>query len=154
MKILVFISLIYFTFCSSSCIQSQNTHYEDEEVKMIKRFYTEFCNVWNNTPSSVPANLLNEKIDSLAQGYCTLQIRNKAKEWAEYGQDKYTNDYGIVSESLKKLMITKDSTKVNSYIVYYTTTNSDASGRPVKQEVILHISVIKENDSYKIDDVK
>lgn len=153
MKTIIFFSIVCVMAFSNSCIQAQNTIDENGVEKMIKDFYTKHSNIWENTPTSVPANVLHEKLDSLAQKYCTKKIRNEAKSWFVNGQDLFTNDYGMDIESLKTLRITKDTLKANCYIVRFTTTNSDASGKPVKQNVTLHISVIKDRDSYKIDEI-
>ena len=154
MKPIIFLSVVCIMVFSNSCIQAQNTINENGVEIMIKDFYTKYSNIWENTPISVPANVLHEKLDSLAQKYCTKKIRNEAKAWFVNGQDLFTNDYGMDIESLKTLIITKDTSKVNCYIVCFTTTNSDASGKPVKQNVVLHVSVMKEKEEYKINDVK
>lgn len=154
MKSKIYLTILCTTMFVSSYIQAQNTFFENRMEKMIQDFYIEYCNVWNNTPTSVPANVLHEKIDSLARKYCTKKVRNEAKAWFANGQELFTNDYGIVNESLKTLTITKDSAIENTYIVVYTTINSDASGKEIQQKVVLHVSVVKEKDSYKINWVK
>lgn len=154
MKTIIFLSIVCITVFSNSCIQAQNTINENGVEKMIKDFYTKNSKIWENTPTSVPANVLHEKLDSLAQKYCTKKIRNEAKAWFVNGQDLFTKDYGMDIESLKTLTITKDTLKANCYIVRYTTSNSDASGKTVKQNVILHISVVKDRDCYKINEIK
>lgn len=154
MKSKVYLTTLCAIVLVNSCIQAQNAFFKDSVEKMIQNFYIEYCNVWNNTPISVPANVLHERIDSLAQKYCTKKVRNEAKAWFANGQELFTKDYGIVNESLKTLIITKDSTIENNYIIAYTTINSDASGKQIQQKVVLHVSVVKEKDSYKINWVK
>ncbi|MFZ4457077.1 MAG: hypothetical protein ACOYOT_12750 [Bacteroidales bacterium] len=120
----------------------------------IEEFYTGYCRILENRPRFLPANLLYERIDSLAQKYCTKRIRNEAKEYFADGHDLYTNDYGIISESLKSLSIKVDVHKNNKFIVNYYTINYDANRNPVKQKVFLFISVIKVKDKYRINDVR
>jgi hypothetical protein len=119
---------------------------------MLKEFYTEYNAVWSIKPPLTP-EIMNSKLDSLIVKYCTSKLRNEAKKQLEYGQDLLTNDLGStnLNESMK---IEKDSTKENGYIVSFIASNSDASGKLVKQEVVLHVSVVKEKDNYLINEVK
>jgi len=55
---------------------------------------------------------------------------------------------------MKTLTITKDSTKVNSYTVSYVVNTEDPSNKKIKEKVVVHVSVKKENNSYKINEVK
>lgn len=68
--------------------------------------------------------------------------------------DIFTNDYGTDDESMKTLIITKDSTKVNSYIVSYIVNTEDSSNKIIKEKVVVNLSIKKENGSYKINEVK
>lgn len=54
----------------------------------------------------------------------------------------------------ENLSVEKDSSKENSYVVFFTATDSDAKGMPIRRRVILHVIVVKEGESYKIDSVK
>ncbi len=154
MKSIIFSTILFVNVLVSSCIHAQTTFSRSDIEKTIKDFYIEYCNIWNNTPNSVPATLLHEKIDSLAQKYCTNQIRNDSKEWFADGHELFTNDYGIVRESLNSFSVKADSTKNNLYTITYITINPDASNKPVRQKVVLHVSVVKEKDNYKINKVK
>jgi hypothetical protein len=134
---------------------AQNNSDDKQAIKMIKEFYVEYYKVWENTPTSVPANVLHEKIDSFAQKYCTKEARNKAKERFAYGQDFLTKDYGIDSLGLKTLSISKDIKEKNSYIVSYTILD-DVVPNVCKKEVkvIINAIVQKEKGILKIDDIK
>lgn len=145
--------LITFIF-ESCCIKAQNNSSDNKIEKMIRNFYTEYAIILNSTPISIPADLLNERIDSIAQKYCTKKIRIESKKWFENGQELFTNDYGIVLESLKKFTVSSIPFFNNIFIIKYTTTNSDASDRKVTQNVVLHISIIKEHDTYKINEIR
>jgi hypothetical protein len=155
MKPRILLIILSAVVVTNSCVQAQNSSVNNGAEKMIKEFYTKYCNLWKNTPSSVPANILHEKIDSLAQNYCTNSIRNEAKSWFEDGHDLFTNDWGIDLESLKSLSIVKDLTKSNTYSVSYIVESYPVSpDKPVKKQITLQVSVIKENDIYKINEVK
>jgi hypothetical protein len=64
--------------------------------------------------------------------------------------DIFTNDYGTDDESMKTLTITK----VNSYIVSYIVNTEYPSNKIIKEKVVVNLSVKKENDTYKINEVK
>ena len=142
-----------FSVFTGSSIYGQNSASNCNVEEMIKNFYREHCRIWESTPRSIPANLLYNKIDSNAQRYCTMRIRNEAREWDEDGHDLYTNDYGIVSESFKSFSIKRAPQKTNTYIVTYLTINYDTNKRPVKQRVTLRISVVKIKDGCRINEV-
>ena len=52
------------------------------------------------------------------------------------------------------LAYTKQLTKVNSYIVSYIVNTEDPSNKIIKEKVVVNLSVKKENDTYKINEVK
>jgi len=155
MKPKILLIILSVAVMANSCVKAQNSSMNNGVEKMIMEFYTKYCNLWNNTPSSVPANILDEKIDSLAQKYCTNSLRDEAKSWFQDGHDLFTNDWGIDVESLKSLSIVKDSTKSNTYTVSYIVETFPISpDKPVKKRITFQVSVIKENDIYKINEVK
>jgi hypothetical protein len=151
MKTKSFLIILSAVVVANSCVQAQNSSMDNGVEKMIKEFYTKYCIIWRSTPSSVPANVLHEKIDSLTQKYCTKRIRDEAKSWFEDGHDLFTNDWGIDIESLKSISIVKDSTNVVSYFVDTYPISPD---KPVKKEITLFVSVIREKDIYLIHEVK
>ena len=143
------LSVIYF----NCCVSAQNINSEQQIIDMLTNFYTAYNSVWINTPVSTPANVLHEKLDSLQEKYCSVKLRDKAKRYFEYGQDLLTNDLGSVYAN-EDLKVEKDSVKENSYIVSFVASNSDVSGKLIKQKVVLHVSVIKVGEGYKIDEVQ
>lgn len=155
MKLKILLMTLSIALFVNGCVQAQKPSLDNEVEKMIKEFYTKYCNTWNSSSSKVPANVLYERIDSLTQKYCTKKIRNDAKSWFEDGHDLLTNDWGIDLESLKSLTIVKDSTKSNAYIVSYMVETYPVSpDKPVKKQIKLYLSVIKEKDTYLINEVK
>jgi hypothetical protein len=152
-KILYFITAAVLFLSHSSCTSAQDNTSNKEIIATLNEFYIGYSAIWSTTPSLSPG-ILNSKLDSIQEKYCTLKLRSEAKEYLEDGHDLLTNDYGIGRESLETLTIVKDSTKASSYIVTYVVVNSDAANNPVKQQVSLHVFVVKEKDEYKIDDVR
>ena len=150
MKRLQLIIIIFLFICG--CAKAQNNASEKQTESMLLEFYTKHFQIWTNTPATVPANMLYEKLDSLMQKYCTLKLRNNAKKAFKYvGADFVTNELmGNLNENLK----IEKATKENEYIVSFVATHSDAPGGAIKKQAILHVTVVKEGESYKIDSVK
>ena len=101
--------------------------------------------------------MLMAELDSLYQVYCTNDLRGELKElFHEQGLDHdiFTDDFGTDDESMKTLTVTKDLTKANSYIVSYWVNTEDPSNRPIKEKVLINLVLKKENDTYKINEVK
>jgi len=147
--ILTFISCI---MLMSSCGQAQTNTSEKQITAMLKEFYTAYNNVWSTKPPLAP-DVLDIKLHSLIVRFCTTKLADNAKKSLEDGMDLLTNNLASVDLN-EKLKVEKDSRKENEYIVSFVASNSDASGRIVKQQVTLYVTVVKEGESYKIDSVK
>ncbi len=119
MKFTILLLKLNFVLFISNCLQAQNPVAGNEAKRMLEEFYTKYCYTWNSSSSKVAANVLDVKIDSLTQKFCTKKIRSEAKSWLEDGHDLFTNDWGIDLESLNSLSIVKDETEPNAYIVSY-----------------------------------
>jgi hypothetical protein len=143
---------IFMLFSSTGCVRSQ---IDEKQVEgMLKDFYTAYHKAW--AKKSTPNVLMNE-LDSLHQVYCTNNLRVELKKlFQEQGLDHdiFTNDYGTDDESMKTLTITKDLTKVNSYIVSYFVNTEDPSNKIIREKVVVNLLLKKENDTYKINEVK
>ena len=138
----------------SSCGAAQNNTSEKQAVTMLLEFYAKHFQVWGIP--SLPPDVRYEKLDSLIQNSCTSKLRNEARETFEnVGADFLTNDLiGNVNENLK---VERDAANENGYIVSFISdiaTYADAPGRQTKKQVTLHVTVVKEGESYKIDSVK
>ena len=147
---MLFVMLVFM----SSCGQAQNNTSE-KQISMLKEFYISYNDIWSAPPKTIPYDVLANKADSLNSIYCTTELRKKAKELSDGdgGHDLLRGDfYGIMIP--KTLSVIKDSTKSNEYIVSYTAHDTDAYGKEYTQQVTLHITIVKEGDSYKIADVK
>jgi hypothetical protein len=154
MKMKFLIILIATMFCLSSCARGQNNNSDKQIIEMLDNFYTEHNAFWSIEPPT-DFVVLREKLDSLNSIYCTSTFRYEAKKSleGEYGQDLLTKD-NPGSYSFENLKIEKDSTLENTYIVYYTTSNFDESGKLVKSNIVFNVSVVKEGDGYKINSVQ
>lgn len=139
---------------NTGCAQSQN---EDEQIiSMLREFYIAYNTVWENATTYKPEEFEN-KVFSLQQKYCSDRLQGEIKKYYEtykLEHDLLTNDFGGTdSETLKStLTITKDTTKENSYVVSYTV-KIKAPSTPREEKNVIHLTVVKEKGSYKIDEV-
>jgi len=123
---------------------------------MLLDFYSKLFYIYENDSItySVPAEVRHEKLDSLISIYCTTRLRDKANEIMEdgYGHDLLTND--LVGDLNENLKVEKDSGIENSYVVSFNATYSDAPRGSIPKQVLLHVTLVKEGESYKIDFVR
>jgi len=140
---------------TSYCGQAQNNTFTDKQAEnMLFEFYTQHFKIWET--HSLPSNVRYNKLDSLMQKHCTSKLRNEAREVFEnVGVDLLTNDLiGNLNENLK---VEKDIANEFGYIVSFISdivTYADVPGKTTKKQIVLHVTVIKEGESYKIDSVK
>lgn len=151
-KIFSIIGAVVLSF--NGCSFAQNSKLDRQIIEMLSSFYCEYNAVWSSKPSFTTV-VLERKLDSLNAIYCTSELRKAAKISleGEYGQDLLTNGFPGI-DSFDNLNIVKDIKIENGYIVSYTHIFNDIPGKPQKNKVILHVSVVKEGDIYKISDVK
>jgi hypothetical protein len=153
MRIKNFVFIIFSLALSTivSCGQQQNNTSENQAENILLEFYTKHFKIWE-TPS-LPSNVRYEKLDSLMQKYCTAELRNEAKEpYENVGVDILT--YNLVSVELNEnLKVEADAGKENSYKISFTATYKDVPGGPIKEQVVLHVTVVKEGEYYKIASV-
>lgn len=153
-SVLYFIIVNLMFMFNVGCAQSQN---EDEQIiLMLKEFYIAYNTVWEGTTTYKPEEFEN-KIFSLQQKYCSDRLQSEIRKYYEIYKlehDLLTNDFGGTdTETLKStLLITKDTTKQNSYVVSYIV-NIEAPSAPRKEKNVIHLTVVKEKGSYKIDKV-
>ena len=143
---------------TSSCGQTQNNSMEKEVENILLEFYSKHLYIWENTPisNSSPVTVLQEKLDSLMQKYCTSKLRNEAREAFEnVGVDFMTND--LIGDSNEGLKVEKEAGNENGYIISFISDvalYSDATGGTTKKQIVLHVTVVKEGESYKLDSVR
>jgi hypothetical protein len=123
------------------------------EIAMLRKFYIEYNTAWANSNG----NILIKKLDSLKSKYCTKNLRKELQaEFKRVGLDHdqlINDDYTDVAH-LNTLNVTKENGKPNGYIVSYTVFTKDASNHPIQENIIVHVTVVKENGSFKIASAK
>lgn len=152
-NILHFITINLAFMVNVGCAQSQN---EDEKIiSMLKEFYIAYNSVWEDATTYKREEFEN-KIFSLQQKYCSNKLQSEIRKYYKIYRlehDLLTNDFGTDKETLKStLSIVRDSTKENSYVVSYVI-NIDYPSKPRKEKNVIHLTVIKEEGVYKIDEV-
>ncbi|MGC9342619.1 MAG: hypothetical protein ACP5E3_07970 [Bacteroidales bacterium] len=134
-----------------NCAQSQNKN--EQVIEMLKEFYTAYNKAWENIDD--PLTLKNTLV-SLQQKYCSEKLQNKLKDFYKmYGldHDLLLDDVGTDTITLQKtLSVTKDLEKDNSYVVSYIA-NIEDPDKTLKKKVTIHLTVVNEKDSFKIDQV-
>jgi hypothetical protein len=150
-KLLAIILFLSVTLDSKAQVSSLDNH----AIETLKEFYTAHCKIWAIKPPPPPKEF-DSKLDSLQKRYCTQKLRKEAKEWlGDDGHDLFTNDWGIDIESLKTMTIVKDSAKGSTYIVsYMVIAYPQSPTKPVKEHIILHVTLTKENGELKIASIK
>lgn len=144
MKFFKIITLSSMILIASGCNAQQGK--EDRVLSMLNEFYTAYSKVSFRIEDA-------QKVDSLQEKYCTEELRKEAKEWYGDGHDLLTNDWGIEEKDIKTMEIKKDVSKNDTYIVTYTTFLDNPGNIPQKKDVSLQVSVVKEDEKYKIDKV-
>jgi hypothetical protein len=149
MKTRIYLLITYMILLGSNCRKAQDNAIEKQSIAMLKEFYTSYSSL-----KFIAKDL--QKIDSLQKKYCSISERKELKEEFRANgldHDLLTNDHGIDAKSLKTLTIIKSTTKTNDYIVSYLIQTLSAANKPIQEKVILHVTIIKENGSFKIASV-
>lgn len=142
-----------FTF-TSSCGQTQNNSTEKEAEKMLQEFYTSYFTVFATEP---PGTSSQKKLEMLQKQYCTEAFYRKIPDIIEQTEsDPFLKAQDSDINWLQTLTVIKDEQIKNEYIVSYSydrlvDVNPD---KTVKETVTIHVTVVKEGESYKIDSVK
>lgn len=137
-----------------SCGKGQGFDNENQIESMLLDFYTKHFQLWK-----IPALRSDErfkKLDSLMQKFCTLKIRNEAKEvFNNIGADYITND--LIGNTNENLKVEKDKANKNVFIVSFTSdvaTYTDISDISKKKNILLYVTVVKIGTDYKIDSIR
>jgi hypothetical protein len=105
---------------------------------MLKNFYTSYINQFSNPdPQLTTKNLKN-----LQKKYCTTNLLSKIAK-ANMDGDPFIKGQDLAVSALKTLDVKRDTKGQNSYIVSW--------GSSTKK--IIHLTVVKETDGFKIDSV-
>lgn len=150
-------SLLSFLIVTIILISSMSyTHAQNNDkgiIEMLRNFYVAYNRVWSSDYDNL---ILVNKLDSLQQKYCTKGLQQKLKKLYKtdgLDHDVMINDIYTDIESIKSILIIKDLTKDNSYIISYPASIEDASNNKISATVTIHVIVKKINDLYKIESV-
>jgi len=150
MKISIYILVIL--LFNSGCIHAQSE--EKEIFKTLKEFYIAYNTVWVTDIDQIS---LMGRLDSLRQEYCSKKLRDELSiDYQSHGldHDRLINDLYADVESIKNLEVKKDVNAKNIYIVVYDAISySSSTGKEMKVENSIRVTVIKENGRFKIDKV-
>lgn len=154
MKKTMYITLILICFCVNSAL-TQSSAEENSAIEMLKEFYTVYNITWSAPPNKKEPLAMDKKLRELRAKYCTkklsAQLKNETLDYQDVmlGEWFYT-DLKHLKTSLK---VIKDNTKTNGYIVSYISPNEDPTGKPIQENVLLKITVAKEDGRFKIASV-
>lgn len=146
-KKLIFLVLIaLISICNNTYVQAQAKPLDKQAISMLKKFYTAYFEAWSRPPTS--DNL--KKIKSIQREFCTTSLYNKiiAQYKSQHiGADPFTQSQDINIAWLNTLSFNKNLSELNGYIVSYTEPAS-------KEKIIIHLTVIKQGNLFKISDIK
>ncbi|RXK82814.1 DUF3828 domain-containing protein [Filimonas effusa] len=126
---------------NDSAAQAQNNT-EEKANQLLKEFYTKYITAFATEPAG-PEN--EKKIKELQKEYCTAAFFKKIPGIIEESEaDPFLDAQDSNIAYLETLTIEKGAAK-DEYIVSYI---------PKEDKIIVHVTVVKEGDSYKIDSVK
>lgn len=138
---------------TNSCGQLKNNPTDKQAEQMLKDFYTKYITVFATEP---PGHEGQKKLESLQRQYCTKALVKKIPELIEQtDSDPYLKAQDSDINLLKTLTITKDLQNENEYIVSYSfdrLVNVDPYKKE-KETVVIHLTVVNEDGSYKIDSI-
>jgi hypothetical protein len=156
MKILLSFTICTFFVVSTSCKQQvQNNEFKKETETFIFDYYTKHFYLLENTPITIdfPSDAFYVRLDSLMSNYCTLRLRNEAKEvFEKTGADILTNNLGSVDLN-EKLKVERHAVKENNFVVSFIATYLDSPGGAIKKRVALNVTVELEDGVYRIDSI-
>jgi hypothetical protein len=131
------------------CCYSQNNFEDNKAKSMLREFYTVYNKEWNTDSGFV----LLRKLDSLQDIYCTKHLIKKIRQ-PNLDHDLFTGDMDTDMSFLETLYIKKDTTQAGTYTVSYVARSYDPiAKRNDTEQVVLHVSVVNENEKYKLDSV-
>lgn len=138
-------TLLKFFFISyaliyTSCTFAQTRREVDpkQAIQLIKEFYIAYNTAWS---SDVSPKILDQKLDSLQMKYCAVTLIVELKGSADH--DILINDQYTDVKHLRTLSVSKDTHKLNSYIVSYIAPTTDASDKLIEERVVIHLTVMK-----------
>jgi len=149
MKLIKFF-LITCTIAISSIniAQAQSEIEPKQAIQIIKEFYTAYNTAWS---ANVTPKELDQRLDSLKMKYCSIALMIDLK--GDIDHDVLINDQYTDVHHLKTLSVSKDKSKVNSYIVSYIAPTTNPENKPIEEEVVIYLTIIKGARGIVIDSV-
>jgi len=141
---LLIVNLIFIT--SYNHVQAQNRPYDRQAFMMLKEFYTAYITEWSKL--TTPINLT--KLNAIQRKYCTASLLSKIKAQLKSGQldsDPFLQAQDVDISWLKTLSFNRDSRILNSYTASYIDSVSN-------EKVIIHLTIIKQGDNFKIMSIR
>jgi len=135
---------------SISCVSAQDE--EKQIVSMLQEFYV----AYNTVSANCGLDVLKTKLDSLQRKYCSQKFRIELKKFYDiHGLDHDILINDVYTEDIKNLRIsvTKDDTRKNTYYVSYIAVVTGMGNKKTNEKVQIHVTVVKEGETYKIDNV-
>ncbi|MFL5789323.1 MAG: DUF3828 domain-containing protein [Flavisolibacter sp.] len=138
-KLFAFTLLLILISVSSYCVQAQNAYANKSAEGMLKEFYTKYI-----TEVFMGAN--EKKIHLILKKYCTVKLLNKVPKLTQnIDGDPFLKAQDSDTSNLKSLSIKKDNKRKNIYSVSYIANPN--------HQITIHLLVVKESGSFKIDSV-
>jgi hypothetical protein len=139
MKLIKFFSIGFAIIISvNNLARAQDEVDPDQAIQRIKEFYIAYNTAWS---ANITPKALDEKLDSLKLKYCAIALMIDLKGDGDH--DVLINDQYTDVEHLKTLIVSKESAKVNSYMVSYIAPTTNPSNKPIEEKVIIHLTVMK-----------
>ena len=152
-KVLLSVVCIAIVFVSG-CAPAQNSSSDKQAEQMLIDFYTQYITTFSTERD---LRKMDEKLESLQRQHCTENFLRKIPEIIEQTDaDPILKAQDSNLSDLETLTVTKDSQSKSEFIVSYSydllmAVNPD---KTVKQTVVVHLTLVKEDGIYKIDSVR
>ncbi len=152
MKVLICFFITIMLLTNYNCANAQNDLANKQPEQMLKEFYTAYNIAWS---THTAPDVHDKRLYFLQKKYCTAQLRNELEKRGGLDQDLLIGRGYTDVEHLKTLTVSKDPANANSYSVSYIHPTMDASYRPNGEEkIVIHVTVVKEGNGFKIASVK
>jgi hypothetical protein len=143
-NLIIILAIIEFMFFNSfNCNIEQLYSDEEQIIKLLKYFYTEYISECDNPSTNW------SQIEIIKEKYCTRSLIKKIKvlqEDAILDYDPFLNAQDCDINWLKTLNITKENNDSCWYDVSYMDNYNS-------KRIIIKLNVIKDENSYKINDI-
>jgi hypothetical protein len=129
-------------------VRCSTQSFDDKKiVNFLKNFYSVHEEIMYKDSVSIG-------VDSVYSRFCTEGLMIKARKLKKFDHDIYTDDWGITKEALKNIIIVKNASRDNSYIVsYFIDTYPVSPFTAVRKQVVLNLTIVDVEGGYKIDAV-